>query len=169
MKFGWSDLTLRFKCDSEWNQRPVSKMEKGGMFNQVESRTLRVGHVIKVDCDSELPADVVLLQVWFFLRFFFVMQFSPSPLPTPCYRAAIQMDVASFKPRTCTFHRRFKSTCEFSHVFNPKLQYTPKPFHMDGECDLKPRSCPSATASLPLPTLINSKIVIDAPRTNSGP
>ena len=35
---------------------------------------------------------------------------------------------------------------------------------MDGECDLKPRSCPPATASLPLPTLMSSKIVIDAPR-----
>lgn len=29
----------------------------------VQSRALRVGHIIKVDCDSEFPADVVLLQV----------------------------------------------------------------------------------------------------------
>lgn len=44
-------------------------MGKGGEFEQVESRTLRVGQVIKIDCDSEIPADVVLLQVWFCLRF----------------------------------------------------------------------------------------------------
>ncbi len=41
-------------------------MGKGGLFSDVESRTLRVGHVIRVDCDAELPADVVLLQVWAF-------------------------------------------------------------------------------------------------------
>jgi hypothetical protein len=35
---------------------------------------------------------------------------------------------------------------------------------MDGECDLKQRCSPAATASLPLSSLINSKIIIDAPR-----
>jgi hypothetical protein len=35
-----------------------------GTFDLVESRLLRVGHVIKVNCDSEFPADLVLLQVW---------------------------------------------------------------------------------------------------------
>jgi magnesium-transporting ATPase (P-type) len=60
-----SHAALRFKCDSEWNKRRVSRLGKGGEFEQVESRTLRVGQVIKIDCDSEIPADVVLLQVWF--------------------------------------------------------------------------------------------------------
>ncbi len=57
------DAVDRFKCDSNWNQRPVSKLGPRGTFDSVQSRALRVGHVIKVDCDSEFPADVVLLQV----------------------------------------------------------------------------------------------------------
>jgi hypothetical protein len=35
---------------------------------------------------------------------------------------------------------------------------------MDGECDLKPRFAPAATAFLPNITLVNSRITIDAPR-----
>jgi hypothetical protein len=38
-------------------------------------------------------------------------------------------------------------------------------FHMDGECDLKQRMAPPATATLPLPALISSSVAIDAPCT----
>ena len=55
----------RFKCDSEWNQRPVLKMDQRNSFDVVQSHTLRVGQVIKITCDSEFPADVVLLKVCF--------------------------------------------------------------------------------------------------------
>ena len=36
-------------------------------------------------------------------------------------------------------------------------------FHMDGECDLKQRMAPPATAALPLSALVSSSIAIDAP------
>ena len=53
----------RFKCDNEWNQRLIHRVGPRATFDLVESRELRVGHVIKVNCDSEFPADLVLLQV----------------------------------------------------------------------------------------------------------
>jgi magnesium-transporting ATPase (P-type) len=56
-------LPYRFNSDTECNQRTVLKMRSGGAFEPVESQSLRVGHVIKVECDNEFPADVVMLQV----------------------------------------------------------------------------------------------------------
>ena len=55
--------TFRFNSDTECNKRIVWKMCSDGAFQPVESQSLMVGHVVKVECDSEFPADVVLLQV----------------------------------------------------------------------------------------------------------
>jgi hypothetical protein len=85
-----------------------------GTFDLVESRELRVGHVIKVNCDSEFPADLVLLQVcdtfacmWYRVTcdvrnvWMRIMHPANSQFVDRCRRAATLMAAASSKQRIC--------------------------------------------------------------------
>lgn len=80
-------------------------MSSNGAFQPVESQSLMVGHVVKVECDREFPADVVLLQVCcqpsnpvsasqFSACFMFRLM--------PRLSVAIRTDAATFRPQTCT-------------------------------------------------------------------
>lgn len=56
----WDDL-LRFKWDKEINEKKYGRLKKGGGEEYVNSESIWVGDIIKVNQNEWLPADLLLL------------------------------------------------------------------------------------------------------------
>lgn len=55
------DDYFRMKADNQANRRPVTVI-RGGIEQVVPSREIRVGEIVKVEQDEELPCDICILK-----------------------------------------------------------------------------------------------------------